>query len=132
MTAQKLGTVGQPVVAADSRALIVTALDTVPTLSATANVPDVPSDSSAWPVWVQSTFDGVLGLPGRATFDVFVLLPAGYIASTIERADGLLGQVVAALWHLCVVQLAEPVQVRFDNQTTMPGIRLRVIMRGNN
>jgi hypothetical protein len=82
-------------------------------------------------VWVQTTFNGTLLLPGRATFDVYALLPAGYVVTTVETADGLLGQVAAALWSVCVVQLAEPVSVRFENQTTMPGIRLRVIMRGN-
>ena len=49
----------------------------------------------------------------------------------MEAADGLLGQLCRALWQVAVVQLAEPVQVRFDNQTTMPGLRLRVTMRGS-
>lgn len=120
-----------PVVATDARTAVVQALATVPGLSATPNVPDVPTEGAAWPVWVQTTFNGTLLLPGRATFDVYALLPAGYVVTTVETADGLLGQVAAALWSVCVVQLAEPVSVRFENQTTMPGIRLRVIMRGN-
>lgn len=130
MTVAKLGTVGQQVVATDSRDLIVAALATVPSLSATPQLPDVPTEGAAWPVWVQSTFDGVLALPGRATYDVYALLPAAYAATTVETADGLLGQICRALWQVTVVQLAEPVQVRFDNQTTMPGLRLRVMMRG--
>jgi hypothetical protein len=128
----KLGDSAPLLVAADSRTQIVTALATVPSLTASPQVPDVPTEGAAWPVWVQTTFDGVLALPGRGTFDVYALLPAGYIATTVETADGLLGQLVRALWALCVVQLAEPVTVRFDNQTQMPGLRLRVIMRGSN
>jgi len=127
----KLGAVGQPVVAANSRAAIVTALATVPSLSAFPNVPDVPTEGAAWPVWVQTTFGGSLAFPGATTYDVYALLPAGYVATTVETGDGLLGELVRALWQLCVLDLAEPVQVRFDNQTTMPGIRLRATMRGS-
>src|SRR5262245_23899998 len=130
----KLGTrsSSQPVVATDSRAQIVSALAAVPDLIAGPNVPDVPTEGAAWPAWVQTTFDGTLLLPGRATFDVYVLLPAGYKTETVETADGLLGQVAQALWTVCVVQLAEPVSVRFETNQTMPGIRLRVIMRKEN
>lgn len=131
MTQGKLGTVVRQVVATDSRDLIVAALATVPGLSASPHIPDVPTAGAAWPVWVQSTFDGVLAVPGRATYDVYVLLPGDYVTTTVESGDGLLGQVCGALWQVTVVQLAEPVQVRFDNQTTMPGLRLRVLMRGN-
>jgi len=128
----KLGDRGQQsLVANGSRAQIVAALATVPSLTASPNVPDVPTEGAAWPVWTQTTFDGALGLPGRATFDVYALLPAGYVATTVETADGLLGQIVEALWRIAVVQLAEPVTVRFDNQTQMPGLRLRATMRGN-
>lgn len=128
----KLGTRPLAVVAPDYRAAIVGALATVPGLVSSSNVPDVPTEGSAWPTWVQTTFDGVLAVPGRPTYDVYVLLPAGYITDTVEKADGLLGQVTEALWTLAVVQLAEPVQVRFENQVTMPGLRLRIIVRGPN
>src|SRR5262245_20198660 len=123
---------GQAVVASDSRTVLVAALATVPGLSATPDVPDVPTEGAAWPAWVQTTFDGTLLLPGRATFDVYVLLPAGAHRTTVETADGLLGQVVRALWLSAIVQLAEPVQVRFETNQTMPGLRLRVIMRREN
>lgn len=126
----KLGT-ARAIVATDSRTLLVQALATVPSLTATHQVPDVPTEGAAWPVWVQSTFDHSLGLPGVGTYDVYALLPAGYIGTTVEAADSLLGQLCQALWQVAIVQLAEPVQVRFDNQTTMPGMRLRIRMRGN-
>jgi hypothetical protein len=127
----KLGTVvSDQVVATDSRTALVTALATVPSLSATPQVPDVPTEGAAWPVWMQTTWGGLLVSPGRATYDVYVLLPAGAAAATVETADGLLAEVARALWQLCVIELAEPVSVRFDNQTTMPGMRLRVTMRG--
>jgi hypothetical protein len=125
----KLGT--QAVIPTDSRDLVVQALATVPGLSATPHVPDVPTEGAAWPTWVQTTFAGSLALPGRATYDVYALLPAGYITTTVESGEGLLGQLVTVLWLIAVVELAEPVQVRFDNQTTMPGLRLRITMRGN-
>lgn len=127
MTA-KLGT--RAVIPTDSRDQVVAALASVAQLSATPNVPDVPTEGAAWPTWVQTTFAGSLALPGRATYDVYALLPAGYITTTVESADGLLGQLVTALWLIAVVELAEPVQVRFDNQTAMPGLRLRITMRG--
>lgn len=120
------------VVPVDTRAQVVAALGTVDGLSASPNVPDVPTEGAAWPVWVQTTFDGSLALPGRPTYDVYALLPAGYVTTTVETADGLLGQVASALWPISVVQLAEPVAVRFENQVTMPGLRLRIRMRGNN
>lgn len=121
---------GQAVVALDSRTMVVQALATVSGLTATATVPDVPTEGAAWPVWVQATPDGSLLLPLRHTYDVYCLLPAGYALSTVETADGLLDPVCRALWDIAIVQLAEPVSVRFDNQTTMPGIRLRILMRG--
>jgi hypothetical protein len=124
----KLGT--QTVVPVGSREQLVAALATVPGLSASPNVPDVPTEGAAWPTWVQTTFAGSLALPGRATYDVYALLPAGYATTTVEAADGLLGQLVSVLWLLAVVELAEPVQVRFDSQTAMPGLRLRITMRG--
>ena len=64
MTTAKLGTARASVVATDSRDLLVQALATVPSLAATPNVPDVPTEGAAWPVWVQSTFDRSLALPG--------------------------------------------------------------------
>ena len=126
----KLGTT-RAIVATDSRTLLVQALATVPSLTASPNVPDVPTEGAAWPVWMQTTFDHSLGQPGIGTYDVYALLPAGYITTTVEAAEGLLGLICAALWQVSIVQLAEPVQVRFDNQTTMPGLRLRVRMRGS-
>ena len=126
----KLGNAAAVLTPPDYRANVVAALATVPGLSAGPTVPDVPVEGSAWPTWVQTTFNGSLGAPGRPTYDVYALLPAGYPPETVERGDGLLGAVCAALWPIAVVQLAEPVSVRFDNQTTMPGLRLRAVMRG--
>lgn len=120
------------VIAPDYRAAVVTALGAVPGLVPSSAVPDVPTEGAAWPTWVQSTFNGVLASPGRPAYDVYVLLPAGYALDTVEKGDGLLGQVCEALWDIAVVQLAEPVNVRFENQTTMPGLRLRILMRGQN
>lgn len=128
----KLGSRPLAVIAPDYRATVVAALSNVASLVPSSNVPDVPTEGAAWPVWIQTTFDGVLALPGRPVYDVYCLLPAGYPTDTVEKGDGLLGQVCEALWPVAVVQLAEPVSVRFENQTTMPGLRLRILMRGPN
>ena len=84
MSSVKLGTPAEKqIVAPDSRSLLVAALATVPSLTVSPNVPDVPTEGAAWPVWMQSTPDGSLALPGRATFDLYVLLPAGATTTTV-------------------------------------------------
>lgn len=115
----------------DARARIVAALGAVPGLVPAPNVPDVPTHGAAWPAWVQTTFTGVLAVPGVPAYDVYVLLPAGYRQDTVEQGEQLLAQVVAALWSVGQVQLGEPVSVRFDNSQTMPGLRIRLVMKGN-
>jgi hypothetical protein len=127
----KLGAATLAVTApADTRAAIVAALSGVAGLVASTSVPDAPVAGSAWPTWVQSTFSGYLGSPGVPAYDVYVLLPAGYRQETVEQGDSLLAQVVTALWPIGTVELAEPVQVRFSNQTHMPGLRIRLTMKG--
>lgn len=130
MTAVKLGTPAPEIAESDSRAQVVAALATVPSLIASSDMPDVPTEGSAWPVWTQTTPDGSLADPSLDTYTVWVLLPAGYSSATVAASDQLRRQVWWALWPVCVVQLSEPATVRFDNQTTMPGLRLRVSMRG--
>jgi hypothetical protein len=115
----------------DTRASIVAALGAVPGLVPSANVPDVPTPGAAWPAWVQTTFAGTLARPGIPAYDVYVLLPAGYRADTVEQGDSLLALVADALWPLGQLQLAEPVTVRFDSSQTMPGLRVRLVMKGN-
>jgi hypothetical protein len=115
----------------DTRAAIVAALGAVPGLVPSTNVPDVPTPGAAWPAWVQTTFAGTLASPGVPAYDVYVLLPAGYRQDTVEQGDSLLALVVDALWPLGQVQLAEPVTVRFDSSQTMPGLRVRLVMKGN-
>ena len=115
-----------------SRELITDALATVPGLSVTPSVPDVPTPGAAWPVWVQTTYAAVLAAPARDTYDVYVLLAGGLSEATVMEGKAQLAQVVRALWLPCVVELAEPVAVRFDSQTQMPGLRIRVTMRGSN
>ena len=126
-----LATRPEPLAAsADTRAALVAALSTVQGLSASRAAPDVPTAGAAWPVWTQTTYAGRLGAPAVHTYDVYVILPAGYLPSTVDQADGLRDQVAAALWPAGTVQSTEPVSVQFDDSATMPGIRARVIMRG--
>lgn len=114
----------------DARAALTAALGTVTGLSATPSAPDVPTAGAAWPVWAQTTYNGRVGAPAVSTYDVYVVLPAGYLPSTVDTADGLRDQVAGALWPVAVVQTSEPVQIQFDDSATMPGLRVRVIMKG--
>jgi hypothetical protein len=114
---------------ADTRAALVSALATVPGLSATRAAPDNPTAGATWPVWATTTYTGRVGSPGVHTYDVYVVLPAGYLPSSVDAADGLRDQVAGALWPVAVVQTAEPVSIQFDDSATMPGLRVRVVAR---
>src|SRR5262245_31267786 len=90
--------------ATDTRAAITAALGAIEGLSAAGAAPDGPAAGAAWPVWATATFNGRIGAPAVWTYDVYVVLPAGYLPSTVDKADGLVDQVVAALWPVGVVQ----------------------------
>jgi hypothetical protein len=127
--AKPLGTPEPLAQALDARAALVGALGAVPGLTATSSAPDVPTAGATWPVWAQNTYGGTIGAPSVRTYDVFVILPAGYAPDTVDQADGLVDQVATALWPVAVIQTAEPVQIQFDSSNTMPGLRFRVVAR---
>lgn len=112
------------------RTRIVEALATVPGLNPSVTNPDAPVAGSAWPVWVIARYlAGKLSRPWANDYDVLLVLPAGYAATTVESADGFLPVVAAALSRVGVVQTAEPVAIQVADSSTMPGLRIRVTPR---
>jgi len=110
------------------RTRIVDALATVPGLTPTPATPDTITEGAAFPKWIESRFSsGKLSRPMLHTFDVIVVLPAGYNPDTVDAADGLVPQVMAALAGIASVDLAEPVQLTFPAGTSpsLPGLRIR-------
>lgn len=112
--------------AAVARQLLVDALSTVSGLSAGTAAPDVATPGSAWPRWVQSTYNGRLCSVTADTYDVFAVLPADYLAATVEAGDELRDAIEPALSRVCQLSFSEPVSVQFNDNQTMPGLRFRV------
>lgn len=114
--------------ATDARTAVVDALATVPGLEPTPAMPDTPTAGAAWPVWAESRYAaGKLAHPVTHTYEVRVLLPAGYMPDTVDAADGIIEALMGALSKVGRVEAATPVTVVFDpEQLTMPGISVRV------
>jgi hypothetical protein len=123
MTATRLDASVIPEVAA-----IVAALGTVEGLTPYPSNPDAMTDGAAWPIWANTVWTG--GKLCRApvsTYDVVVILPAGYAPETVQIAGGLRDLVYAALRPLGPVEVAEPVMVvASDGGASMPAIRFRI------
>lgn len=112
-----------------ARQAIVDALATIPGVEALPAMPDTPTAGAGWPVWAEARYGtGKLAQPISHTYEAIVLLPAGYHPDTVDAADGLVEQVMAALRKVGTVDLSQPVQVVFDphNAASMPGITTRV------
>lgn len=112
--------------AATARDALVAALRGVG-LEATTYAPDNPVAGAAWPQWSITNPGGVLCDPSRHTFDVYAVLSAGEAESTVAAGDALVASVWPALSAVAAVLSAEPVLITFMDQTTMPGVRFRVI-----
>jgi hypothetical protein len=111
------------------RARIVEALATVEGINAHPSAPDAPVAGDAWPRWVTSTYAGKLSLVLTHQYDVLAILPAGYAATTVEQADGLLPMLSAALAKVGTLATAEPVSIQVADSSTMPGLRIRMTPR---
>jgi hypothetical protein len=111
-----------------TRTALVNALNSAG-LNATAYAPDSPTENAAWPQWSITNWNGHVCDPARYTFDVYAVLGAGDPETTVAAGDALVSQVAPALWPVAVIQSAEPVLITFADQTTMPGIRFRVVSR---
>lgn len=118
--------------ASTTRAAIVAALKTVPTLNVYPSAPDNPTAWDAFPRWALTNYTG-----GRLTwiavheYDVLVVLPAGYEPDTVTQGDSILDAVATALSTVGVVQTAEPIRATFDTGTSVPALRVRVVPRLN-
>jgi hypothetical protein len=115
-----------PKAGTSTRADIVTALDTVEGLTAYPVPPDQATAGAAWPRWVQTTYDGHLCALARDTYEVLVTLPGDYIETTTDQGDTFRDPVAMALSVVGRVEYAEPVQIQFQDQQAMPGLRLRL------
>jgi hypothetical protein len=111
---------------ADTRARLVAALNTVPGLAATSEVPDVATPGAAWPRWRQTLWNGPLCDPAQHAYDVYVVLPAAYLATTVDEGDSFRDLVAPVLRRVGRIDYAEPTALTFNDNQTMPGIRFRV------
>jgi hypothetical protein len=110
-----------------ARQAVIDALGTVENVTAYPNVPAAPVPGDAWPVWESGQYRaGKLTQPITHTFGVYVLLPAGYLPDTVNAGDAIAEPVMSALHKIGEVDIAEPVLVDVGNQSTIPGIRVRV------
>ena len=112
-----------------TRAAIVAALATVEGLTGTPVAPDQATAGAAWPVWIQTTYDGALCTLARDRWDVLVTLPAGYAAATVDDGDAFRDVVALALIRLGGVDYAEPVSITFADRQAMPGLRFRLVTK---
>jgi hypothetical protein len=109
-----------------TRAAIVEALAAIPGITSYPVVPDQATTGAAWPRWVQTTYDGALCRLAKDTYEVFVTLPGDYLEHTVDQGDGFRDTVALALSLLGRVEYVEPVQIQFQDQQAMPGLRLRL------
>jgi hypothetical protein len=116
--------------AAWSRDRLVEALGRVEGITAAESAPDVPAPGSAWPKWVESRYQlGKLTQPLVHAFDVLVVLPAGYDATTVEAADKWLPALMHELALVASVDVAEPVQLTYPPNASTPALRIRATPR---
>jgi hypothetical protein len=111
-------------------AAILAALATVPGLTPTPDNPDVATPGAAWPRWTETRYlGGKLSARPVSTFDVIVVLPAGYGPTTTAAALEIRDTIAKALGHAGPVENAQPVLVTFGDGNDMPAIRYRVTPR---
>jgi hypothetical protein len=91
---------------AQSRAAVVTALASLPELSATPTVPQTITTYSAWPVLARA--EPLNWCIDQATWFVFVALPAGNSATTVAAGDQTVDDLLPALKPVGKVTAVEP------------------------
>jgi hypothetical protein len=115
--------------ASDTRGALVAALDSVDGITAYPVAPDAATAGAGFPRWVQTTYRGALCDPTEDTYDVYLILPGDYLATTADEGDRLRALTAPALAAVGHVDYCEPVAVTFNDHQTMPGIRFRVTVR---
>lgn len=112
-----------------TRAAIVDALKTVPTLSVSSAPPAVVSAGSAWPVWAGSTLRNACATD--ETWYVFVALPNGSAQVPTDAADEIAAEVVPALVGVAKVTRYEPWAWPVDQaQSAVPVLRFSLSASG--
>jgi hypothetical protein len=91
---------------AGPRQVIVDALAKVDGLSPSTATPSPIVAGSAWPVWSFSTWLNACAT--ATTWYVFVALPNGHQAATVDAADPLVEDVATVLWPVGKVTRVEP------------------------
>jgi hypothetical protein len=112
-----------------ARQLVMDALASVPGLTVTETMPDVPMPGAAWPVWSECVYGlGKMSRPLVHAYEVRVILPQGWTPETVDVADGLVENLAAALSRLGPLEWVRPVQITFSNNASnaMPGLNARV------
>lgn len=112
-----------------TRDALVATLATVDGITAYPVAPDSATAGAAWPKWIQTTYDGALCTLARDIYECLVTLPGSYTATTIDEGDRFRDSVAMALSAIATVQFVEPATITFNDRQTMPGLRLRVIVR---
>lgn len=116
-------------------AAILAALASIPGLTPSESAPDVPTEGAAWPRWTETRYlGGKLAARPVSTFEVVVILPAGYAPTTTAAAHEIRDSIAAALGSAGVVENVEPVLVAFGDGNDMPALRYRMTprtVRGN-
>lgn len=112
-----------------TRDALVAALASVEGVTAYPVAPDSATAGAAWPKWIQSTYDGTLGALPRDIYECLLTLPGSYTATTVDEGDRFRDQMANAVTSLGSIQFVEPAQITFNDRQTMPGLRLRLIVR---
>lgn len=105
-----------------ARSDIVDALKTVPELAVGSTMPDTITAGMAWPAWAFT--EPLNTCAAITTWYVFVALPAGNLASTVEAGDDLVDTVATALWPVGKVIRWEPWRIPLEpGQQGIPVVR---------
>ena len=104
------------------RQAILDALAKVNGLNPTASLPAPIVAGSAWPAWTRATFRNAC-LTVTEWF-VFVALPNGLQAGTVEAGDDIVLDVATVLWPVGKVVQVEPWQIPVEpGQQAIPVLR---------
>jgi len=112
---------------AQSRETIVATLDAIDGLTGYPSAPEQATAGAAWPKRIQTTYAGHLSPAGDVTtWEVYVVLPDDYAATTVDEGDALCDLVAPELVRLGSVAYSEPIRIMFNENQSMPAIRFRM------
>jgi hypothetical protein len=97
----------------------------IPGVTAQPGPPDVHQPGIAYPVWRQAV---PLASGFESSWDLYVVLPAGYPVATIDAADPLVGLVGGALRGVGVFTGVDTVSLATapDGSAVMPALRFNL------